>query len=360
MNLYEQQAHNRRLTWLIVFIFVIFVGLLGLGFDVFMLRMRLPVAVSGQRADSYDELENGGEYEIPLRRPAHSVPYATILALAGGFAMTLNSAFNGKSMVLKSAMARKPDPLKPEEKQFLNVLSEMSAAAGLPVPEGYILPDADLNAFATGLNPANSAVAVTEGVLKSLSREELQGVVAHEMSHIRNYDMRLMTVIAALVGATALLSDFLGRMYWRRGGRSSGSSDRGGGGAIALLGFAVWLVLMILAPLVSQIMAMAISRKREYMADASGAELTRNPLSLASALEKIRNAVNPTKCINNGVAHLCITDPRGSLMEDKTGLAADLFASHPPLEKRILALKMMGYGVTTKEDRIQKSEFRMS
>jgi len=169
-------------------------------------------------------------------------------------------------------------------------------------------------------------------------------VVAHEMSHIRNYDMRLMTVAAALMGAVALLSDMAGRtMRMRSRVQSRSSGGRGKGGGAAILFFVLWLVLVALAPLISRMLAMAISREREYLADASGAELTRNPLALVSALEKIRAAVSPTYAVNNGTAHMCITDPRGSLIEDKMGLAADLFATHPPMQKRILALKVMAY-----------------
>jgi len=177
-------------------------------------------------------------------------------------------------------------------------------------------------------------------------------VVAHEMSHIRNYDMRLLTVSAALIGAIGLISDFAGRtMRGSRsfsGGNSSSSSSSGSGskkglGPLMLAVFVIWALLVVFAPLLSRLLAMAISREREYLADASGAELTRNPLSLVSALEKIRGAVNPTYAINNGVAHMCIADPRGSLIEEKAGFAADLLATHPPMQKRILALKVMAY-----------------
>jgi heat shock protein HtpX len=168
------------------------------------------------------------------------------------------------------------------------------------------------------------------------------------MSHVRNYDVRLMTVAAALMGAIALLSDLACRtMRFRAFSGSSSSRSSGGrgknGGGPAILAFAVWIILAALAPVISRLLAMAISREREYLADASGAELTRNPLALVSALEKIRAAATPTYAINNGVAHMCITDPRGSLLEDKAGFAADLFATHPPMRKRILALKVMAY-----------------
>ena len=344
MNIYEQQASNRRTTAIIMAAFVGFFLVIGLGFDFFYLGFRPGGATElSLNADGYYEPHRSGG--------AASVPFGTIIALLAGLGMTANSFFNGPRMVLRSCMARRAVSAEEKEQVFLNVVAEMATASGLPVPQAYIIPDPDLNAFATGTGPGNSVIAVTEGLLASLNREELQGVVAHEMAHIRNYDIRLMTVAAALMGAIALLSDFAGRSM-RYGGRgsyggssssSSGSSRRGGGGAAAIILFVVWIILVILAPLISRMLAMAISRQREYLADATGAELTRNPKALISALEKIRAAVMPTNAINNGVAHMCITDPRGSLIEEKMGFTADLLATHPPMEKRILALKAMAY-----------------
>lgn len=338
MNIYEQQASNRRMTAGIMAVFIGLFLAMGLGFDYFYLNFN-PGATPEYKwnpAGYYEAQGSGGE----------KIPYGTIGALLFGLGMTANSVFNGAGMVLRSTMARRAAPQDEKEKRFLNVVEEMATAAGLPVPQGYIIPDPDLNAFAAGINPSKAVIAVTEGLLSSLNREELQGVVAHEMSHIRNYDIRLMTVTAALLGAVALLSDISGRSM-RYGRRSSGvPSSRGSGrkdGAAGALFFFVWLLLVMLAPLISRILALAISRQREFLADASGAELTRNPLALVSALEKIRGAIMPTQAINNGVAHMCIADPRGSLIEEKTSFTADLLATHPPLEKRILALKVMSY-----------------
>jgi len=339
MNIYEQQASNRRMTAIMMAVFIGFFLVIGLGFDFFYLNFN-PAGASHLRMNS------DGYYETQAPGAGATIPFGTIVALLIGTGMAFNSLINGPRMVLRSTMARRAVPSGDKERQFLNVVSEMAVASGLPAPAAYIVPDPDLNAFATGTNPQNSVIAVTEGLLATLNREELQAVVAHEMSHIRNYDMRLMTVSAALMGAIALLSDFAGRSM-RYGGRSSGGSSsrsgRKGGGAAMLVVFIVWIVLVILAPLISRMLAMAISRQREFLADASGAELTRNPLALISALEKIRQAVMPTNAINNGVAHMCIADPRGSLIEEKMGFAADLLATHPPMEKRILALKVMAY-----------------
>ncbi len=325
------------MTAMIMGVFIAFFLFIGLGFDYFYLNFNptdAPQLV--MNADGY--------YEARAAGAAARIPFGTIIALLIGLGMSANSLINGPAMVLRSTMARRAVSSGEKERQFLNVVAEMATASGLPPPAAYIVPDPDINAFATGTNPANSVIAVTEGLLASLSREEMQAVVAHEMSHIRNYDIRLMTVTAALLGAIALLSDFAGRsMRYGRRGISSRGSGRKGGGAAALILFVVWLLLVILAPLISRLLAMAISRQREFLADASAAELTRNPLSLVSALEKIRRAVMPTNAINNGVAHMCIADPRGSLIEEKMGFTADLLATHPPMEKRILALKVMAY-----------------
>ncbi|OGR98038.1 MAG: hypothetical protein A2016_02375 [Elusimicrobia bacterium GWF2_62_30] len=322
----------------IMFVFIAFFLVIGLGFDFFYLNFNPTVDAQAQykwNPNGYYEAQASG---------ASTVPFGTIFSLLFGVGLAANGLYNGASMVLRSTMARRALASNDKEKQFLNVVTEMATAAGLPVPAAYIVPDPDLNAFATGMNPATSVIAVTEGLLNALNREELQAVVAHEMSHIRNYDIRLMTVTAALMGAIALISDFAGRSsrYGRRttGLSSSGGSNRKGG---AVIFFVIWLLLVLLAPLISRMLAMAISRQREFLADASGAEITRNPVALISALEKIRAAVTPTNAINNGVAHMCITDPRGSLIEEKAGFAADLLATHPPMEKRILALKVMAY-----------------
>jgi len=185
---------------------------------------------------------------------------------------------------------------------------------------------------------------MTSGLVDVLNREELQGVAAHELSHVRNFDIRLMTVIAALVGAIVLLSDWAGRGM-RYGGVSSSrrSRDRNGGGGLALVLLVVWIIAIVLAPLIGQSLAMMVSRRREYLADASGAELTRNPLALASALEKIEGAEAPTAAVKRGTANLCIADPLGRSIGLREGFMADLFASHPPMDKRIAALREMAY-----------------
>jgi len=202
-----------------------------------------------------------------------------------------------------------------------------------------VIDSDEVNAFAL----PGGFFYVNKGLILAADNEaEVAGVLAHEMSHVRNYDVRLMTVVAALAGAILLLSDWSRRGLWWGGGRGRGS-DRDGRGGLGVLLFAVWVVAIILAPIVAQIVSLAVSRQREYLADASGAELTRNPLGLASALEKIDAAVEPTRSIKQGIAHLCIADPRGRAVNEKEGVFANLFATHPPIAKRIALLREMGY-----------------
>ena len=316
INLYDQQRRNVRRTWMVLFGFVLFLVFLGMGADAFL----------------YGSGVGPG------------IPVATLGALClGGFSAWWALA-GGDKAVLESTHAVPIDPSDPRQRMLDNVVEEMAIAAGVPKPAAYVIPDSDPNAFATGTGPEKSSVAVTAGLLQTLTREELQGVVAHELSHVRNYDIRVMTVVAALVGSVLLLSDWGRRGLWWGGGRRRSSEDGGGGsGPLAILFFVVWVVSLLLAPLIAQLVAMAVSREREYLADASGAELTRNPLSLASALEKIDAAVAPTPSIKQGVAHLCIADPRGRALNDREGGWANLFSTHPPIAKRIELLRQMAY-----------------
>ncbi len=323
MNIYEQQAANRRRTWIILVAFVGFLVLLGLGFDSFFLD------VSGS-----------------------PVPIGSLLALAVGSVSAFVGYFNGDRAVLAATRAR---PLSDvlgaasEDERFRlrqldDVVEEMAIAAGLPKPAVYVVDDPDPNAFATGRDPAHASIAVTRGLLAALDRDELQGVIGHEMSHIRNLDVRVLTIVAALVGSVALLSDWAGRgMRWGVGPRRRSSRDEDGGGLSGAVLFAIWLIAIVLAPVIAQVLAMMVSRRREFLADASGAELTRNPLGLARALEKIDAAVEPTRAINRGSAHLCIADPLGRRANLGEGFWSDLFASHPPMAARIAALRQMAY-----------------
>lgn len=326
-NIYEQQKRNRRFTIVIIILFILFFCFIGYGFDFFYLGID-PLGIVN------DDSSSAG------------LPLGTIFALIVGSIIAANSLNNGANAVLKSIQAYPVPANSPDYQMLRNVTEEITIAAGLPPPQLYVVPDSDPNAFATGKDPEHSYIAVTEGLLKTLNREELQGVIAHEMSHIKNYDIRLMTVVAALVGGILLISDWT-RNVMRFGGarvvaRAGGKKSRAGGPILAIL-FILWLIAVILAPVVSQLLAMAVSRKREYLADASGAELTRNPLALANALTKIESAEAPTQSIRKGSAHLCITDPLGRRMNMKEGFFAELFGTHPPISRRITLLKAMAY-----------------
>jgi heat shock protein HtpX len=268
-------------------------------------------------------------------------PIAAIIVLIISVLLALGSLQSGASAVLTSAQAVPADPINQDHKQLLNVVREMSIASGMPMPQVYIIPDDDPNAFATGKDPQHSYIAVTRGLLTMLDRDELQGVIAHEMSHIRYYDIRFMTVVAAFAGAIVLLADLT-----LRGLRLGFAGRRGrskGGNPLVLILFLLWLITALLAPLITRIMATMISRKREYVADASAAELTRNPIALANALRKLENASAPTAAIKRGIAHLCVVDPLERKVNQKEGFLAELFATHPPIQKRIMLLKSMAY-----------------
>jgi heat shock protein HtpX len=276
------------------------------------------------------------------------IPVMTILTIGIATGLAIWSLLSGWQAVLKSTGAIPANPTDPLQKQLLNVVDEMRIAAGLPMPKVYVIPDYDDNALATGRDPHHCAIAVTDSLLKDVDRDELQGVIAHEMSHIRNYDIRLMTIIASLVGAVVLIGDSITEGL-KRGMESSAydrtEGDGGGGEWILMFPFYVmsWIIGVLLAPAVLKVMAMGVSRSREYLADASGAELTRNPAGLASALKKIRCDRIPTSSINRATAHICIVDPTGSGFDDKEGWIAEVFGTHPPVLKRIKRLEAMAY-----------------
>lgn len=311
-NLFDQQKRNLSNTRLFIAGFVLVLVLIGLGAD--------------------GVLYAGGF--------SPGIPFATLGALCFGGMSAWWSLHGGDRAVLESAAAIPLDPSDPKQRQLQNVVEEIAIAGGIPKPAIYIIPDSDPNAFATGSGPEKASIAVTRGLLEKLDRDELQGVISHELSHVKNYDVRLMTVVAALAGAILLLSDWSRRgLGW--GGRRRRSDSEGGGAGIL---FAIlWVVSIVLAPILAQIVSLAVSRQREYLADASGAELTRNPLALASALEKIAAAVEPTPSIKRGIAHLCIEDPRGRALDEKEGLFANLFSTHPPVARRIALLREMAY-----------------
>ncbi len=323
-DLFSQQLANRRRSALLVAGFVLLFAWIGFGGDLSWYLATREAPDAGYR---------------------HLVPFLGLLttAMAGGVAWY--SWQRGAYRVLGATGAWELlEPGDEAQRRLVNVVEEMAIASGLPRPRIWIVPDADPNAFATGKGPGEAHIAVTSGLLAGLDRDELQGVVAHEMAHIRNFDVRLMTLMAAMVGTIALMSDtmqrFMGSGSRRRGG---GRRDGGGGAPIAVLVFVLWLISLVVAPLIARLLAMAVSRKREYLADATGAQFTRNPEALARALARIDGATESTKSIARGVAHMCIVDPAERRIADREGALGNLFASHPPLRLRISRLKGMGY-----------------
>ncbi len=242
--------------------------------------------------------------------------------------------FNSDKLALLSAGARPAEPA--EYQQLNNVVEEIAIAGGIPKPKVYIVEDLAPNAFAAGRNPNHASVAVTRGLLETMNREQLQGVIAHEVSHIKNYDMLLMTIVGILGGLLILFRDFFFRFGLLLGGGRR-SSRRSGGGLTAIL-VLVGLVLAILAPIVVLLIRSAISRQREYLADASGAFVTRNPEGLASALEQLETFEGKLKGASQAIAHLFIANPFG---KDRIKKAAGLFSTHPPLEERIKRLRAL-------------------
>jgi heat shock protein HtpX len=260
-------------------------------------------------------------------------PGIFVWALIGSLFMNVISYWYSDSIVLSISNAQPIDTNNPEGKRIYRLLENLAITAGLPTPKLYIINDTAMNAFATGRNPEHSAIALTTGIISRLEQSELEGVIAHELSHIGNRDTLIQTISVVLVGLVALLADwFLRISFWRGAGGRSDNNDNGQLGII--LGI-VAIILAILAPIFVQLLHLAISRKREYLADASGALLTRYPEGLASALDKISNDTEPLEVANRATAHLFISNPL------KGSGAKDLFSTHPPINKRIAALRGM-------------------
>ena len=258
------------------------------------------------------------------------------LVLAAVIAVTtaLFGYFKGDKVALFTAGAK--GPINKSDNSYLYRLVEnLTITAGLPLPKIYIIPDPAINAFATGRDPKHASIAVTTGAIEKLANEELEGVIAHELSHVKNYDILLMTIVIVLVGLIALLSDWFIRLRFY-GGSHRSSSDRGGNQAQAIF-LIIGAILLILSPIIGKLIQLAISRKREFLADASGALLTRYPEGLAKALEKIAAENMPLQKANNATAHLYIATPFGR----KKHAFSQLFATHPPIQERIEILRKM-------------------
>lgn len=320
IDLFSQQERNRsRSRWLVV-AFVLFFAWLGFGGDWIAFL-------------STEDAEPGAY--------RHGVPWFGIALTTLGAGVAAWSWKTGPKHVLWSTSAQEvTQPEGEDEQRLVNVVEEMAIASGLPRPRIWIVPDEDPNAFATGHDEHDAHIAVTRGLLTALSRDELQGVIGHEMGHVKNLDVRLMTLLAALVGAIALLGDGMWRVM-RGGGRGVSVRSRGGkkgGNPLVVVALVLWILSWILAPLITRLLAMAVSRRREYLADAMSAQFTRNPLALASALGRIEHAATPTRMIKNGSAHLCIADPLG-----RRTAVPGWMATHPPMSVRVARLRAMAY-----------------
>jgi len=292
-TLYTQKDKNIRKTWFLIFIFLVFI--IGLGW-VFSYQFQSPIIL--------------------------------IIAVVFSSLMSFVSYWYSDKIVLR--MSRAKEIKKQDNPKLYRLVENLCITAGLPLPKIYIIDEISPNAFATGRNPEHAVIAVTRGLLEKLDRSELEGVLAHELSHIGNRDILLQTVVVVLVGMVALLSDWF--VHWSVFGRGKRSNGQGGSqfaGIMVLIGF----VLAILSPFIAILIHMAISRKREFLADADGALLTRYPEGLARALEKISGDKTPLKVANKATAHLYIANPF------KKKKISKIFSTHPPIEKRISALR---------------------
>ncbi len=305
LSMHELVRANKRNTWVLVFVFVVLLAGLGMAIGAYW---------------------GGGDWTSSLIGAAA----AGVIA----FFMVLFGFLGGGRMILAMSGARQIEHH--DNPRLFNVVEEMSIAAGIPMPKVYIINDSAPNAFATGRDPEHAAVAITTGLLDKLSRDEVQGVMAHEMSHVKNYDIKFAMLMAILVGTVVLISDVLLRsvFYGRRSRRRSGGK---GGGAQVVFAI-IALVLAIIAPILAKIIQLAVSRQREYLADASAAELTRYPEGLANALEKIQADHEPLEVANRATQHLYIVNP---IMKLKGRKGTSMWSTHPPLDERVRRLREM-------------------
>jgi heat shock protein HtpX len=305
---YSEQSANRRNSLLLVFVVVAFLAIFG-----FLIGYVIGYG-------------SGDEVAFGIG--------ATMIAVAIGALSALGAYYGGDQLVLATSNAKEIGPQ--DAPELYNVVTEMAIAANVPMPKVYIIDEGSPNAFATGRDPEHSSIAITTGLLRKLDREELQGVIGHEMSHVRNYDIRFTLIVGVLVGSIALLAQFFLRFtFWGGfGGGSRGKKSEGGGGSLAVVLFVVAIVMAILAPIFTTLVQMAVSRQREYLADASSVALTRNPHGLERALAKISADPDPFDAANGATQHLFIVNPL-----KKLGGGTALFSTHPPIVDRINRLR---------------------
>jgi len=304
-NIYEATSANKRKSMMIIVLFVVFIT--------------AAVYFMSQAFSLYVGYEAGGLGMVGL---------AFIIS---GF-MGIGGYYFSDRIVLSISKARPAS--RERDFDFYTVAENLSIAAGIPKPKLYVIEDSATNAFATGRDPDHAVVVATRGLLDKLNRTELEGVIAHELSHVKNYDIRLMSVVAVLVGTVALLGD----IFLRTSFRSSGGNRKGSSGAIIL---AIGLLFAILSPIIARLIKLAISRRREFLADASAIAITRQPSGLISALDKISNDHEPLEAANKATAHLYIANPFKDKTKSAVGKFSGLFNTHPPMKDRIAALQKM-------------------
>jgi heat shock protein HtpX len=293
--MYNQIESNKRKTILLIILFIITIGLIGYTFGLY--------------------------YEGGYVYAAAALLFASFSALI--------SYFSSDSIVLWASGAK---PIQKEDnKEIYNLVENLCITAGIPLPKIYIIHDPAMNAFATGRDPKHASIALTTGIIQRLDRSELEGVIAHELGHVKNYDIRIATIVVVLVGTITLLADWFIRFSFFGGRRRNGDGAGQAGAVLAILG----LIFIVLSPIFARLIQLAVSRKREFLADASGALLTRYPEALASALQKISTDSNQLQRPNKATAHLYFANPfRGKHV-------AKLFSTHPAIEDRIAALQKM-------------------
>lgn len=305
-NIYEAAASNKRKSFFVMLLFIIFISV-----SVYFISQALAI---------YSGYETGG---LGI----------TGLALIVSGAMSFVSYYFSDRIILGISGARPAD--RKRDFHFYTAAENLAIGAGIPKPKLYVIEDSATNAFATGRDPKHAVVCATRGLLDKLNRTELEGVIAHELSHIKNYDTRLMSIVVVLVGMVALLGDWFLRITWSGRGRSD--DDRKGAAIFMVIG----LVFAILSPIIAQLIQLAISRRREFFADVGAVAITRQPGGLISALEKIAGDHEPLEAANKATAHLYIENPFKDKRHGAVDWFANLFNTHPPVSERIKALRQM-------------------
>jgi heat shock protein HtpX len=296
---YNQIAANRRNSFLLALLVIVLFGVLGFA---------IGYAIAGSATGAVGVMG---------------------LAILFGSLAAVGSYFGGDALVLSVSGAKEVDET--SAPQLLNVVREMAIASNIPMPKVYVIDDTAPNAFATGRDPKHASVAITTGLLEKLDREELQGVMGHELSHVRNFDIRFAMIVGVLVGSIALLADFFLRFTFWGGGRRSNNRDSGGGGGLQAIMFVVAIVLSVIAPIVARFVQLAVNRQREYLADASSIQITRNPYGLERALAKISSDPEVLEVANRATQHMYFTNPIKQFEERASGL----FSTHPATLDRI-------------------------